>query len=87
VGESNEWAWLALAVVVVLGLFARPYFARRGTFTPIPPEARTQWDTWLCPSCGTQNHPEERSKDGRRVRGTCSFCKKTWTGKCQSPQG
>jgi hypothetical protein len=86
VGEPNEWAWLVVLAVVGVGLFARPYLARRGAYTPIPPESRTQWNTWPCPSCGTQNHPEERSEDGRRVRGTCSFCKKAWTGKRQSPR-
>ncbi len=79
-GESNEWTWLVLAAVVVLVIMARPYFNKRRTYTPIPPEARAQWNTWPCPSCGAQNHPSERSEDGSRVRGICSACKKTWDG-------
>ena len=83
--ESNEWQWLVLAVLVVAVLLVRPYLAKRRTYKPIPPEARTQWNTWTCPSCGAENHPEECTEDGRRVRGVCSACKKPWDGKRQGP--
>lgn len=86
-GESNEWTWLVLMVAVVLVILVRPYLNRRRTYVPIPPEARTQWSTWPCPSCGSPNQPEERSEDGRRVRGVCSACKKTWEAKCRGPAG
>jgi hypothetical protein len=83
VGESNEWTWLVLAAAVVLVILVRPHLSRRRTFVPIPPEARRQFDTWPCPSCGAPNHPDERSEDGRQVRGICSSCQKTWDAKYQ----
>lgn len=83
--ESNEWQWLILAAVVVVVLVGRPYLAKRRTYRPIPPEERSQWNTWTCRSCGAENHPEECTEDRRRVRGVCSSCRKPWEGKRQGP--
>jgi hypothetical protein len=77
-GDSTEWTSLVLVVLVIAALLARPYFNKRRAFKPIAPESRQQWNTWPCPSCGARNYPEERTEDGRRFRGTCSACRKTW---------
>ena len=84
-GESSDWTWLLLAAVVIVVLLVRPYLDKRRTFKPIPPEARAQWKTWPCPYCGAQNQPDECSEDGRRVRGICSSCRRTWDGKRDNP--
>ena len=79
--ESSGWQWLVLAAAVIAALIARSYFARNRLYKAIPPEERTQWGTWSCPSCGAGNYPEERSPNGRWVRGVCSACKKPWSRK------
>ena len=80
-GGVDKWTALLLVVVALMLFLVKPYLDRRRTYQVIPPEDRTRWDTWPCPSCGAHNHPDECSEDGRRVRGVCSACKKRWDGK------